>query len=141
MNSAMKVLDTAGKPIAVGAVGATTYGLMYGFSSSANIAGMNINGALLFGTVAGVASLGGQATKNYVVPMVTSNPFAEQLVMAAAPVGTGLSTAALTYGVVALNGGSVSSSGILTGFGIGAVSEMVGDYAWRAFILPATVNQ
>ena len=129
-------LETTSKPITVGAVAAATYGGLFGFGQSIPIMGQGINAPLAFGVVAGTASLAGAATKNYVVPLVTNNPMGEVIARAAAPVGTGAATAAGTLAIVKLNGGEVSTSGIVTGFGIGAVSEMIGDYAHRTVVEP-----
>lgn len=93
-------------------------------SGTVNVAGFNLPGPVAYGIVIGSSSGVTELSKNYIVPMITNDPLGPTAAYVLQPAITGLSAAVFSG---AMSG--FRQDVLVTSFLVGAVSQLVGDYA------------
>src|SRR5690606_8234942 len=116
-DSSKKTLATA---TAAGALGYAVFG-----SGSGSVLGVNLPVPLYLAGAVGLASGLYEGYLNHIFPKL---PQSLRLLTVSRPVVTGVTAAIVLPGLMALSGGSVQTSHVITAFGLGAASEIVGSY-------------
>lgn len=99
-----------------------------GHTGVVEIFGMNVPEVVAQGLVAGAASGVTEFSKNWIIPMITNDPFSSTAVYLVQPAVTGLALVGFTYML-----GGVNSMGDAMGpFINGAMSQVIGSYGGNA---------
>ena len=122
-DSSKKTLATA---TAAGALGYAVFG-----TGSGSLLGINLPVPLYLAGAVGLASGLYEGYLNHIFPKLPQsfkNSETARLLTVSRPVVTGVTAAIVLPGLMALSGGSVQTSDVITAFGLGAASEIVGSY-------------